>query len=190
MHKLCFIGLVRICFCRVAWVCRWYDACDHLYTARFEPQELGEASKCPHHSFDPLWIEPLYKTIQNDYDVLIAFSSSHDPVAVRLVSRDSTSTLPKGLASRVPYTTQQSHSRREFRGCLTRAMALIQRPLVIQSNIIRLCCPRTSRRSNNALFARGSVHHHQLHTKSVTDNDISRLASLPLHPLTLADLVK
>jgi hypothetical protein len=29
-----------------------------------------------------------------------------------------------------------------------------------------------------------------LHTKTVTDNDIARLASLPLHPLTLADLVK
>lgn len=29
-----------------------------------------------------------------------------------------------------------------------------------------------------------------MHTETVTDNDISRLASLPLHPLTLADLVK
>ncbi|CAN9395660.1 unnamed protein product [Alternaria alternata] len=39
------------------------------------------------------------------------------------------------------------------------------------------------------MFARGSCYR-KLHTKTVTDNDISHLASLPLHPLTLADLVK
>jgi hypothetical protein len=68
-------------------------------------------------------------------------------------------------------------------------MAHVQRPLIIQSHVIRLCCPRTTRRTSSALFARGN-HHKELHTKTVTDNDISRLASLPLHPLTLADLVK
>ncbi|KAH7371382.1 kinase isozyme 4 mitochondrial precursor [Pyrenochaeta sp. MPI-SDFR-AT-0127] len=68
-------------------------------------------------------------------------------------------------------------------------MAQVQRPLLIQSHIIRLCCPRTSRRTSGALFARGKQHR-TLHTRTVTDNDISRLASLPLHPLTLADLVK
>ena len=68
-------------------------------------------------------------------------------------------------------------------------MAQLQRPLVIQSQIIRLCCPRTSRRTAIGLVA-GGKSHRKLHTKTVTDNDISRLASLPLHPLTLADLVK
>ncbi|KAF2849681.1 mitochondrial pyruvate dehydrogenase kinase-like protein [Plenodomus tracheiphilus IPT5] len=67
-------------------------------------------------------------------------------------------------------------------------MAQIQRPLIIQSQVIRLCCPRTSRRTSSALFARGT--HRKLHTRTVTDNDISHLASLPLHPLTLADLAK
>ncbi|KAF2127606.1 mitochondrial pyruvate dehydrogenase kinase-like protein [Dothidotthia symphoricarpi CBS 119687] len=64
-------------------------------------------------------------------------------------------------------------------------MACVQRPLIIQSHIIRLSCPRTARRTSSGLFSRG-----RLHTRTVTDNDISRLASLPLHPLTLADLVK
>jgi hypothetical protein len=64
-------------------------------------------------------------------------------------------------------------------------MSQLQRPLVIQSHIIRLCCPRTARRTSSALFAARKIH-----TKTVTDDDISRLASLPLHPLTLADLVK
>ncbi|KAI4923940.1 hypothetical protein J4E85_008097 [Alternaria conjuncta] len=68
-------------------------------------------------------------------------------------------------------------------------MAQVQRPLIIQSQMIRLCCPRTARRTSSALFARGS-YYRKLHTKTVTDNDISHLASLPLHPLTLADLVK
>ena len=67
-------------------------------------------------------------------------------------------------------------------------MAQVQRPLIIQSQIIRLCCPRTSRRTSNSAFARFQAR--KLHTETVTDNDISRLASLPLHPLTLADLVK
>ncbi|KAL6708034.1 hypothetical protein ACN47E_003468 [Coniothyrium glycines] len=67
-------------------------------------------------------------------------------------------------------------------------MAQIQRPLIIQSHVIRLCCPRLTRRTSSALFARSN--HKKLHTRTVTDNDISRLASLPLHPLTLADLVK
>ncbi|EAT86926.1 hypothetical protein SNOG_05862 [Parastagonospora nodorum SN15] len=66
-------------------------------------------------------------------------------------------------------------------------MAYIQRPLIIQSHIIRLCCPRTVRRTRSGPFAR--VQNRKLHTETVTDNDISRLASLPLHPLTLADLV-
>ncbi|RYN31510.1 hypothetical protein AA0114_g12175 [Alternaria tenuissima] len=68
-------------------------------------------------------------------------------------------------------------------------MAQVQRPLIIQSQVIRLCCPRTARKTRSALFARGSCYR-KLHTKTVTDNDISHLASLPLHPLTLADLVK
>ncbi|KAG9195425.1 alpha-ketoacid dehydrogenase kinase [Alternaria panax] len=68
-------------------------------------------------------------------------------------------------------------------------MAQVQRPLIIQSQMIRLCCPRTASRTSSALFARGS-YYRRLHTKTVTDNDISHLASLPLHPLTLADLVK
>ncbi|CAN9357567.1 unnamed protein product [Alternaria sp. RS040] len=67
-------------------------------------------------------------------------------------------------------------------------MAQVQRPLIIQSQMIRLCCPRTARKARSALFARGSCYR-KLHTKTVTDNDISHLASLPLHPLTLADLV-
>ncbi|KAF2034283.1 kinase isozyme 4 mitochondrial precursor [Setomelanomma holmii] len=67
-------------------------------------------------------------------------------------------------------------------------MSQLQRPLIIQSNIIRLCCPRTTRRTSGGLFAKSR--NHRLHTKTVTDHDISRLASLPLHPLTLADLVK
>jgi hypothetical protein len=67
-------------------------------------------------------------------------------------------------------------------------MAQVQRPLIIQSHIIRLCCPRTSRSTRSGPFTR--LQHHRLHTAAVTDNDISRLASLPLHPLTLADLVK
>lgn len=66
-------------------------------------------------------------------------------------------------------------------------MVHVQRPLIIQSQVIQLCCPRMSRRARSA-FSRTS--HHQLHTRTVTDNDISHLASLPLHPLTLADLVK
>ncbi|KAF2713111.1 kinase isozyme 4 mitochondrial precursor [Pleomassaria siparia CBS 279.74] len=65
-------------------------------------------------------------------------------------------------------------------------MAQVQRPLVIQSQFIRLCCPRNTRRTTGAR----PRHHKQLHTSTVTDNDIARLASLPLHPLTLADLVK
>lgn len=68
-------------------------------------------------------------------------------------------------------------------------MAQVQRPLIIQSHIIRLCCPRTSRRTNSGLFAKAPLSR-GLNTRTVTDNDISRLASLPLHPLTLADLVK
>ncbi|KAF2122349.1 kinase isozyme 4 mitochondrial precursor [Lophiotrema nucula] len=59
-----------------------------------------------------------------------------------------------------------------------------QRPQIIQSQFIRLCCPRNVRRAPPS-FGRKC-----LHTKTVTDNDIVRLASLPLHPLTLADLVK
>lgn len=69
------------------------------------------------------------------------------------------------------------------------AMAQVQRPLIIQSQVIRLCCPRTARRASNALSARGS-RHQKLHTRTVTDRDISDLASLPLYPITLADLVK
>ncbi|ORY10052.1 branched-chain alpha-ketoacid dehydrogenase [Clohesyomyces aquaticus] len=65
-------------------------------------------------------------------------------------------------------------------------MAQVQRPLVIQSQFIRLCCPRNARRI--PIFSR--ARHQQLHTSTVTDHDIVRLASLPLHPLTLADLVK
>lgn len=67
-------------------------------------------------------------------------------------------------------------------------MTQVQRPLIIQSHIIRLCCPRTLRKPTRGPFARPQ--NHRLHTRTVTDDDISRLASLPLHPLTLADLVK
>ncbi|KAH7385539.1 branched-chain alpha-ketoacid dehydrogenase [Phaeosphaeria sp. MPI-PUGE-AT-0046c] len=67
-------------------------------------------------------------------------------------------------------------------------MAHVQRPLIIQSHIIRLCCPRTTRRRISGPFAR--LQSRKLHTETVTDNDISRLASLPLHPLTLTDLAK
>ncbi|KAH8723624.1 kinase isozyme 4 mitochondrial precursor [Phaeosphaeriaceae sp. PMI808] len=67
-------------------------------------------------------------------------------------------------------------------------MPQVQRPLIIQSHIIRLCCPRTARRTCSSPLA--SRHGRRLHTKTVTDDDISRLASLPLHPLTLTDLVK
>ncbi|KAF2473012.1 mitochondrial pyruvate dehydrogenase kinase-like protein [Lindgomyces ingoldianus] len=66
-------------------------------------------------------------------------------------------------------------------------MAQVQRPLIIQSQFIRLCCPRNARKT--PAFSRAR-HHQRLHTSTVTDNDIVRLASLPLHPLTLADLVK
>ncbi|KAF2193306.1 alpha-ketoacid dehydrogenase kinase [Zopfia rhizophila CBS 207.26] len=65
-------------------------------------------------------------------------------------------------------------------------MAQLQRPLIIQSQFIRLCCPRNARKTLTITPPR----HCKLHTSTVTDNDIARLASLPLHPLTLADLVK
>lgn len=68
-------------------------------------------------------------------------------------------------------------------------MAQAQRPLVIQTQFVRQFCPRHARRTHAALFARGRQHR-ALSTATVTDQDISRLASLPLHPLTLADLVK
>lgn len=64
---------------------------------------------------------------------------------------------------------------------------MAQRPSIIQSQFLRLLCPRT--RCSSLGFARTRQHRH-LHTKTVTDDDIARLASLPLHPLTLADLVK
>ncbi|PVH99738.1 kinase isozyme 4 mitochondrial precursor [Periconia macrospinosa] len=66
-------------------------------------------------------------------------------------------------------------------------MAQVQRPLWIQSQFIRQCCPRESRRTTRSLFSRGR---RPLTTAAVTDNDITRLASQPLHPLTLADLVR
>ncbi|KAF2279349.1 mitochondrial pyruvate dehydrogenase kinase-like protein [Westerdykella ornata] len=65
-------------------------------------------------------------------------------------------------------------------------MAQVQRPFLIQSRCIRLLCPRQASRGK-VVFARGR---HSLHTRTVTDHDIAHLASLPLHPLTLADLVK
>lgn len=68
-------------------------------------------------------------------------------------------------------------------------MAQVQRPLIIQSQLVRLCCPLKARRTPSSVFARGT-HDKRLHTATVTDNDIARLASLPLHPLKLADLVK
>ncbi|KAH7128696.1 kinase isozyme 4 mitochondrial precursor [Dendryphion nanum] len=66
-------------------------------------------------------------------------------------------------------------------------MMASQRPVIIQSQFLRLLCPRTG--STPSVFARARQHR-RLHTRNVTDNDIARLASLPLHPLTLADLVK
>jgi signal transduction histidine kinase len=60
---------------------------------------------------------------------------------------------------------------------------------MIQSQFIRKCCPLNARRTTISLFAKGR-HNRQLHTANVTDNDIARLASQALHPLTLADLVK
>ncbi|KAF1968094.1 alpha-ketoacid dehydrogenase kinase [Bimuria novae-zelandiae CBS 107.79] len=68
-------------------------------------------------------------------------------------------------------------------------MAQTQRPLVIQSQFVRQFCPQNARRAPGPLFAR-IRQQRQLSTAAVTDGDISRLASLPLHPLTLADLVK
>ncbi|KAF1952343.1 alpha-ketoacid dehydrogenase kinase [Byssothecium circinans] len=68
-------------------------------------------------------------------------------------------------------------------------MAQVQRPLMIQSHFIRQCCPPTARRATTLLFSR-RPQSRRLHTANVTDNDIARLASQPLHPLTLADLVK
>jgi hypothetical protein len=66
-------------------------------------------------------------------------------------------------------------------------MAQVHRPLIIQSQCIRLFCPRNAPRT--LAFAQ-TRYRRRLHTATVTDNDIARLASLPLHPLTLADLVK
>ncbi|KAF2010432.1 mitochondrial pyruvate dehydrogenase kinase-like protein [Aaosphaeria arxii CBS 175.79] len=62
-----------------------------------------------------------------------------------------------------------------------------QRPMIIQSQFLRHFCPRHT--SKAAPFLR-TRRHRGIHTATVTDNDITRLASLPLHPLTLADLVK
>ncbi|KAF2736786.1 kinase isozyme 4 mitochondrial precursor [Polyplosphaeria fusca] len=64
-------------------------------------------------------------------------------------------------------------------------MSQLQRPVIIQSQSIKLCCPRVAYRP--PLFQR---RRQSIHTKTVTDHDINRLASSPLHPLTLADLVK
>ena len=66
-------------------------------------------------------------------------------------------------------------------------MAQVQRPMIIQSQFIRLCCPRNASRIPPITRLRQL---RSLHTRHVTDNDIQRLASLPLHPLTLEDLVK
>ncbi|KAF2639481.1 kinase isozyme 4 mitochondrial precursor [Massarina eburnea CBS 473.64] len=68
-------------------------------------------------------------------------------------------------------------------------MVQVQRPLMIQSQFIRQFCPPITKRATSSLFARGRQSR-RLHTVNVTDNDITRLASQPLHPLTLADLVK
>ncbi|KAF2265899.1 kinase isozyme 4 mitochondrial precursor [Lojkania enalia] len=65
-------------------------------------------------------------------------------------------------------------------------MAQVHRPLIIQSQFIRLSCPRNVRKTPPFLRPR----RHCIHTANVTDHDIARLATLPLHPLTLADLVK
>ncbi|OCL11389.1 mitochondrial pyruvate dehydrogenase kinase-like protein [Glonium stellatum] len=66
-------------------------------------------------------------------------------------------------------------------------MIQVQRPLIIQSQLIRLCCPLETRLKHASFRQR---HHRRLHTKTVTDDDIARLAARPLHPLTLADLIK
>ena len=65
-------------------------------------------------------------------------------------------------------------------------MIQVQRPLVIQTQLIRLYCPLETRLKHSSFRQH---YYHQLHT-TVTDDDIARLASRPLHPLTLADLVK
>ncbi|KAF2747905.1 kinase isozyme 4 mitochondrial precursor [Sporormia fimetaria CBS 119925] len=67
-------------------------------------------------------------------------------------------------------------------------MAQVHRPFMIQSQCIRQLAPRCGTTKSTHLWR--SWHSRRLHTKTVTDQDISRLASLPLHPLTLADLVK
>ncbi|KAF2502325.1 alpha-ketoacid dehydrogenase kinase [Lophium mytilinum] len=69
-------------------------------------------------------------------------------------------------------------------------MPIVQRPLVIQSHLIRQYCPLQTRTRKAGISRRQLHQHHGLRTKTVTDEDIKRLASKPLHPLTLADLVK
>ncbi|OCK76800.1 mitochondrial pyruvate dehydrogenase kinase-like protein [Lepidopterella palustris CBS 459.81] len=66
-------------------------------------------------------------------------------------------------------------------------MTQVQRPLVIQSQLTRIYCPLQTRTRH--AFSRHGLHK-LLHTKTVTEADIARLASRPLHPLTLADLVR
>ncbi|KAF2198106.1 mitochondrial pyruvate dehydrogenase kinase [Delitschia confertaspora ATCC 74209] len=66
-------------------------------------------------------------------------------------------------------------------------MSQIPRPLSLQSQYFGRWCPLSVRKQSvlpSSRYAR------RLHTSTVTDDDIARLASLPLHPLTLADLVK
>lgn len=69
-----------------------------------------------------------------------------------------------------------------------------QRPLILQSQLLRVLCPLQSRSSsyvtqtNQAnVRSQGSL---QPTPISISDDQIAQLASTPLHSLTLADLVR
>ncbi|KAF1994295.1 alpha-ketoacid dehydrogenase kinase [Amniculicola lignicola CBS 123094] len=65
-------------------------------------------------------------------------------------------------------------------------MAYTCPPSMLRTHILR----RGVSRHIPIITARQCRHSHPLHTKNVTDGDISKLAAKALHPLTLADLVK
>lgn len=112
MLYLCSAGMTRINICRVAWVCRWYDACDHWYTARFEPHGVGEASKCPHHSVDPLGIEP-FECLEGDHNGLIITRSSHACPRTRISGSPRINLNPSRSPAPDNYTTLRRHSPEE-----------------------------------------------------------------------------
>jgi predicted amidohydrolase YtcJ len=63
-------------------------------------------------------------------------------------------------------------------------------PLQSQLNEVWACPRQLLRSCSHGRHSPQRVRRHRIHTKTVTDDDIARLAALPLHPLTLADLVK